>query len=139
MNAWVLSVQALCSLNLMGIIWCIQRCHYPMFERLQSERFQESLEWHGRRITPLVAPLMLGELLCAFWLSITSPGAETRVGMALVAMLWLSTGLIQVPLHSRLSRERHLLSLHRLVRSNWLRTLGWTLRGLLALWMLAAQ
>ncbi len=135
----ILLVQAFCSLNLMGLIWCIQCCHYPMFERLPPERFQESLEWHGQRIAPLVAPLMLVELLCASWLSVHCPGGFTRLGMLIVALLWLSTGLIQVPLHSRLSRERHLPSLQWLVRSNWLRTLGWSLRGLLALWMLRVQ
>ena len=56
-------------------------------------------------------------------------------GFALLAVIWLSTALVQVPCHEALSRAFDSLVHQRLVQTNWLRTAAWSLRGLLALWM----
>ena len=57
------------------------------------------------------------------------------VGLVLTAGIWISTFGIQVPLHRRLAdgfdARVHLL----LVRGNWARTLGWSLRAFLAVAM----
>lgn len=133
----ILLLQAAASLPLAGLIWCIQLVHYPIFARLDRADFPQTLRWHGQRITWIVAPLMLLELIFAFWLWKLQPDGQSLAGLMLVAGLWLSTGLVQVPLHSRLSRQYCPRSLQWLVLSNWLRTLMWTGRGLLSLWMLA--
>jgi hypothetical protein len=52
-----------------------------------------------------------------------------------VALVWLSTAFVQVPLHARLSAGFDTRAHRRLVATNWVRTLSWTARGLLALWM----
>lgn len=136
----LLCLQALASLNMMGLIWCIQWLHYPMFRHLpKHHEFSQTLKWHGRRITWLVAPWMLLELLCASWLLAFPPWPSPLFGwgFALVCALWLSTGLLQVPLHGRLCKHYHLTSLNRLIASNWIRTALWSLRGMLSLFMLA--
>jgi len=44
-----------------------------------------------------------------------------------------------MPLHGRLARDGHLPeTVTALVRSNWLRTLLWSLRAAVAAWMLRA-
>jgi hypothetical protein len=61
------------------------------------------------------------------------------VGLVAIAILWLSTVCVQMPVHARLAREGHVPELiDALVRSNWLRTGVWTLRAVLAAWMLHA-
>ena len=47
----------------------------------------------------------------------------------LVAIIWVSTALIQVPCHNRLVDGFHQPSHRRLVDSNWIRTIAWSLRG----------
>jgi len=134
----VLVLQALASLNLMGLIGCIQWIHYPMFARLDKPEFAASVRWHGERITWLVGPWMLLELICSALLYLFPPWPSSVFGwgLGLVAALWLSTGLLQVPLHSRLSQGYDPLAVRRLVASNWLRTLLWSGRGLLSLYCL---
>ena len=134
----VLVLQALSSLNLMGLIACIQWVHYPMFARLDKREFADSVRWHGERISWLVGPLMLMELVCSLLLYLFPPWPSSVFGwgLGLVVALWCSTGLLQVPLHSRLTRGYDPLALRRLVVSNWLRTLLWSWRGLLSLFCL---
>jgi hypothetical protein len=53
----------------------------------------------------------------------------------LLALIWLSTAVVQVPLHQSLAARYDDSTLRRLVRSNWLRTMAWTARGLLLGWL----
>ena len=43
----------------------------------------------------------------------------------------MSTALVQARLHTRLMDGYDAETIRRLIRTNWLRTLAWTLRGLL--------
>jgi hypothetical protein len=87
--------------------------------------------------TWVVAPLMLIELASAFWLALNmiSPvrPMEAWVGLALVALAWVSTFMLQVPLHDKLARSFDATSAERLVATNWVRTVAWTLRAALCL------
>ncbi len=73
--------------------------------------------------------------LCIFFTSDLSP-ALLWIGLGLLALVWFSTFAWQVPCHNALSKgfdpERHAW----LVRSNWLRTVLWTMRACLALYLL---
>jgi hypothetical protein len=86
---------------------------------------------------------MLVELVTASIVAVWPPAGIGRgpafLGLALVASIWLLTFLVQVPLHGRLAGEGHSPSLvAALVRGNWLRTIAWTARAILAVWMLRA-
>jgi hypothetical protein len=51
----------------------------------------------------------------------------------------LSTALVQVPLHARLrTADAVPRTVDALVQSNWIRTVTWSLRAVLAAWMLFA-
>ena len=135
----LLLTHAAMTLMMTGLIWVIQLVHYPLFAEVGQAGYERYQAEHVRRITWLVAPLMLTELGCALSLAlICSP--EQRVmrfsALALLLLVWVSTALLQVPQHDRLARgwsaEAHL----KLVRSNWLRTLSWSARAWLALLML---
>jgi hypothetical protein len=51
--------------------------------------------------------------------------------LILLAVIWLSTFLVQVPLHNALVGGFDPQVHASLVRSNWIRTLAWSVRGLL--------
>jgi uncharacterized membrane protein len=123
-----------------GLIWMVQVVHYPLFAHVGAEGYEAFHQRHMRLITWIVAPAMLVEAATAAALVAWPPAAgrgTALLGLALVAVLWLSTALLQVPAHTRLARGYDPAAHRRLVHTNWLRTLLWTARGLLALWMLA--
>ncbi len=59
------------------------------------------------------------------------------IGLALLAVVWLSTALLQSPRHRELGGGFDPASHRSLVASNWLRTACWSARGLVVLWMAA--
>jgi len=126
---------------LAGLILTIQWVHYPLFARVGTLSWPAYERGHQTRITFLVGPLMLAELLSAGWLVLHVPPAlpawSLRLGLALAVLVWLSTGLIQSPLHGRLSGTFDARLHRQLVVSNGFRTLAWLLRGGLCVWWLA--
>jgi hypothetical protein len=57
------------------------------------------------------------------------------IGLALVVVVWLSTALLQVPRHTTLGSGFDRGAWSGLVLSNWVRTVAWSARGGLVLWM----
>ena len=65
------------------------------------------------------------------------PAWQVWTGLALVGVIWLSTALLQVPLHNTLAAGFDADVHRRLVATNWIRTVAWSLRSALVLAMLA--
>jgi hypothetical protein len=127
------------TLYLVGAIWIVQILHYPLLEAVGADAYAKYHRRHTSRITPVVAPAMILELLTAIYFVFVSYEAVSAYyfwcGLALVLIIWLSTFLVQVPLHEKLSAGFELDVQRRLVQTNWIRTAAWTLRGALVLWM----
>lgn len=143
MNYPVLLLHGAATLAMVGLIWFVQIVHYPLFAQVGREQFAQ-YEWlHQARTAQVVGPLMLTEALTAtlLLLSDLTPAARNLawIGMALLVVIWLSTVLLQVPLHRRLAAGYDSRSAARLVSSNWLRTIAWTLRGFIAMSLLSAS
>lgn len=122
-----------------GLIWLIQLVNYPLMSLVSEDDFAAYETAHCRRISPVVLPLMTCELVTSTWLCIrplAGVRSELMLGGILVAMLWASTFLIQVPLHARLEKAFCHKSWKQLVLSNWIRTALWSARSLLMSWVL---
>ena len=120
-----------------GLIWFIQINHYPLFSRVGREAFKRYQEEHMRRTTWVVAPLMGIEAVTGILL-LWYPPANTDLatvwcGMVLLAVIWVSTALLQVPRHQRLLGGFDETDHQSLVSSNWIRTLAWTGRSAVCL------
>ncbi|MEM9064608.1 MAG: hypothetical protein AAGB51_03870 [Planctomycetota bacterium] len=136
--AWVLLTHAGSTLFLVGLAWFVFVVHYPLFARIPAESFAGYEAAHVRRTTYVVAPVMLIEFatgLCIFVLAPAWPPG--LVGIALLAAVWGLTFGVQVPQHRRLEAGLDLALVGRLVRTHGIRTLAWTGRGAVAIWMLA--
>ena len=122
-----------------GIIWFVQLVHYPLFARVGSASFAQYEAEHATRTGWVVAPLMGAELLTALlmllgrWRPEAISAGAAAAGAALVVVVWFSTGLIQVPLHHRLTAGYDAQLVARLVATNWIRTAAWTARSALML------
>jgi hypothetical protein len=127
------------TLTMFGVIWVVQLVHYPLFANVGADGFGAYEAAHKVRITYVVFPAMLLELGTAVALVWLRPDAVPPwmvwLGLALVGVVWLSTALVQVPLHTTLSAGFDGDAHARLVATNWVRTLAWTLRAGLTLWM----
>jgi hypothetical protein len=140
MTRGMLLAHAAATWAMLGLIWFVQVVHYPLFARVGAAGFPLYEAAHASRTTLVVGPLMVIELLTAVWLVATMPAGVSRpaawLGLGLVAVIWLSTALLQVPQHNVLARGFDPAAHVLLVTSNWVRTMAWTLRGGLALWLL---
>lgn len=132
-----LSLHLASTLMMTGLIWTIQLVHYPLFASVADDAFPLYIREHMRRITWLVAPLMLCEAASAATLVFLLDAGLARtlaiVGLPLLLVIWCSTAFLQAPCHTRLSRGIEHTTLRRLVITNWIRTAAWSVRGLLAI------
>jgi len=128
------------TLYLVGLIWTVQVLHYPLLADVGADGYAKYHNRHTLRITPVVAPAMILELLTAIYFVFVSFEAINArhfwCGLALVLIIWVSTFLVQVPLHEKLGAGLDIEVQRRLVQTNWIRTAAWTLRGFLVLWMI---
>lgn len=135
-------VHTFATLYMVGLIWFVQISHYPLFAQVGPEGFVEYARAHQRRTTWVVGPPMLAEVATALYFVISDrpplPGWVPWLGLALLVGIWLATALLSVPCHGRLVERRDASVIHRLVQTNWIRTVLWSARGALALWMLVS-
>ena len=125
---------------MVGLIWVIQLVHYPLFAQVGTEQFRIYEGEHTRLITFIVGPVMLIELLSALALLAESPptgvpGWLPWLLVGLLGLVWLSTIFLQIPLHGQLTAGFDIVTHGRLVATNWIRTVAWTLRGVILFWV----
>ncbi len=126
---------------MVGLIWFVQIVHYPLMGKVPASGFVAYSEGHQRRTTWVVGPTMIVEAGCAIVLAFL-PQAHAAdspvrwVGLGLLVLIWTSTFAVQVPLHARLSSGFDERVWRRLVHTNWVRTIAWTGRGMIALLLL---
>jgi|SRR5829696_7290696 hypothetical protein len=115
-----------------GVIWVVQLVLYPSFAEVGEGEWSAYHAAHSRRITPVVAPVMLAHPLVATALLLDRPGPLAAVNLALAAGLLLVTAAVFARLHGRLTPA----AVGRLVRLNVLRTVAWTASAGVALALL---
>ena len=115
------------------LIWLVQVVIYPSFEEVDPDRFHDFHERYMKVISFFVVPLMLVQVGAhGAWvvaaLSGTGLSAAAVVSLLSILLAWLSTAVWSVPCHRSLSGVGNSPELvRRLVRTNWLRTLAWTM------------
>ena len=127
------------TLFMVGVIWFVQIAHYPLLVRIAQNDIPAYEKVHTRLAAWVVGPPMIVELVSGVILLWVRPAGVSSLmawaGVALLAITWCSTQFVQVPCHARLSRAFDPVVHRRLVRTNWVRTVAWSLRGLMVLWM----
>jgi len=140
------ALQLFATLYMTGLIWFVQLVHYPMFADVPEDVFVRYEKVHQARTLWAVGPMMLLELATACAMLWVRPaGVPVWIAWAGLGLLLLvdgSTAVFFGPQHGRLAAGFD-ATLHRqLVDYNWLRTFGWTARGVLLLyagWLAAGR
>lgn len=133
---WLIVSQVVVAAAMMGVIWLVQMLVYPQFLEVGEGNFQNYHAQHMKGISYVVLPLMLAEFglsvfsIWYFWKSDVL--IWVAVASGLTAALWLTTFLIHVPLHVKLEVGYSREAIEKLISTNWIRTVLWTVRvGLL--------
>jgi|LakMenEpi03Aug12_release.lakeMendotaPanAssembly.Ray.scaffolds.fasta_scaffold170219_2 hypothetical protein len=126
------AMQLASTMAMVGVIWVVQLCVYPRFLDIQPDKFVRAHFRHSFWIGVIVAPLMLTELIAAVFLVCAEYGGFVQwVILALTLGTWFSTALIQAPCHTRLLQGYDDVKCSFLIRSNWIRTVLWSVKGML--------
>lgn len=143
MKEYLLLTHVFATWFMTGVIWVVQLMQYPSFQHFREAEFAAGHDRYRVRMAFLATFPMVVEAVTAICLLIYPPvgvtGLELWTGLTLVAVIWISTFALQVPLHERLSGGHDFDAVGRLVSTNWIRTSAWSARSLLvAWWMLKA-
>jgi hypothetical protein len=126
---------------MVGVIWFVQVVHYPLFAKVGATGFAAYSRTHSRLTGFVVGPPMLVEAATAVALVVYRPEGVSALlawtGLVLLALVWASTALLQAPRHQTLGRGLDPASHRFLVASNWVRTVAWSARGVVAIGMAA--
>jgi hypothetical protein len=137
LELYIATAHAVVTWYLVGLIWVIQRVHYPLMHFVDSPQFVEFEKKHTASIGQIVAAPMLFEALMLASLCVVQTGWAERgwqsLGWLLLVIIWGSTFFVQVPIHNALVRGKDTSLIDRLVYTNWIRTVAWTMRGAVAL------
>lgn len=134
---WIFLLHVFFSFYMTGVIWFVQIVHYPLMAKVGSDHFKSYEQSHTMLTTWVVGPQMIIELASGIFL-LWQNGNDSWywVNLALLAVIWGSTFFIQMPLHGRLSEGFQEKLQQKLVRSNWLRTVAWTVRSAILIWLM---
>lgn len=114
---------------LAGLIWTVQLILYPAFAYSDPRQFASLHAMHSSKITAVVGPAMTLELVTAIALFFQEMSHWIwSLNLASIVLIWLWTAFVSMPIHQGLSQGFELDRINRLVRTNWLRTIVWTLR-----------
>ena len=136
---WLLFTHVAVTWSMVGLIWVVQLVHYPLMAVVGSANSVGYQQQHVRRIGWIVMPLMVVEFLsvvaiCMASVHLSAPWLAWA-GATLLGLIWIVTASCSVPAHGVLQAGFQMSAHQHLVRTNWLRTMGWSLRGCIALAM----
>ena len=134
--------QVVGSVGMFGAIWIVQLVHYPLMRFASGPQFTQFETEHRMRISFVVGPLMAVEGVCvlAFFFAPPPglPGWLPWAGAGAEAIAVGATVLVSAPLHERLNAQFDPALLDRLIATNWIRTLAWSVRAGLSIAILVA-
>jgi len=135
-------VQLLFTWSMLGVTAFSQIVHYPLYQQIK-EGFVQYEKSHLRRAGSLVGPIMLLEAITAIFLvGFASQGPVARltvINLILLIFIWLTTFLLSVYQHQRLSVRFSKQVLHELISSNWINAILWLAKGVVLtsiLWLM---
>jgi hypothetical protein len=130
------------SFAMAGIMWFVQIAYYPNLACIGPAEFVRYQHEHIRRVTAVAWTMLIVELATALILPLLAAPVLFRTlaiaNLLLLLVVWYSTWFVQVPLHKVLEQgycdEVH----RRLVQTNWVRTICYTVRGAILLSLMFA-
>lgn len=142
MDNLVLIVNLVSTWTMVGVIWFVQIVHYPLLSIIPVESASSVAVEHQRRTGWVVGAPMFLEGVTTLMLLVMVPSgvawfvpwlAGIPLAVALGATIFLS-----VPRHERMAKQPDPQVGRELVSTNWVRTIAWSLRGVIVAGMVLA-
>ena len=128
----LIKIHLLATAILTGAIWVIQLIHYPVFKYIDKSYFKLFMKFHVRGILIFVLPFMLIEIVSGTYLFIIGHNSILFLfSLVILYLIWISTLLIFSNYHKELQQDKDNDIINKLVKYNWFRALGWTVRLIL--------
>jgi hypothetical protein len=118
-----------------GLCWFVQIVHYPLFRVIESHKFP-TYERKNAITGFITVPVMTIELITGLILLCNHQESIYLLNIILLAFIWLSTMIFQVPIHLKLMNDGSPKLVTKVIRTNWIRTLSWTIRTLLMAYLI---
>ncbi len=115
-----------------GLILTTQIVSYPLFLKVKSKNFANYHSFYVNRISFVVIPVMLIEFFLSILLISINSSYLIIFNFVLILLIFLTTYLIQVPIHNNIKLESNKLLLNRLINTNWIRTIFWFLKSIIS-------
>jgi hypothetical protein len=132
----MITINLILSSMLAMLIWIIQVVHYPSFRFVDEKLFSSFHSFHSRSISYLVMPLLILELIVTATLVSKLPtNLLVLASSFLAAGIWFITFFVSVPCHNILSKTHDSKTIEKLIKTNWIRTLLWTSKMVLAVYL----
>lgn len=127
--------RTIADVGIVMVVWLAQMIMYPSLAHIDEKVF---VTWHRTyswRIAFFVIPLLCGQAIIVAMMIYLGGGVPAILSAAIIALCWASTFGLSVPCHARLQRSgKDMAVIRRLVRTNLIRTILWTLVCLIGLW-----
>lgn len=129
--ALLLNVVSTCVM--VGVIWFVQIVHYPLLAVVPVESAIRVATQHQRTTSFVVGPPMAIEGVTTLYLLVNAPESVwwwlPWVNAIFLAVALGCTVFLSVPRHARMAAHPDAQVGRELVRTNWPRTIAWTLCG----------
>ena len=120
---------------MVGIIWVIQLLHYPTFHFIKQSDYVEFQHFHMQRISFIVVPVMIIEILSGFMLVYYFRSNLFILCLTILLVIWLITFVFFTKLHQSLLGGYDKIIVKKLVQINWSRTVLWSLRLIILIYI----
>ena len=128
-------IQFISNSVLLGIILVTQFITYPSFLSVSEHKFYHFHNKYVNRISFIVIPFMIFELFSLGYISYILNDFLLIKSLIILLSIWLSTFIIMVPLHNKLSLNYEKEIVVKLINYNWLRTILWSMKLVLILYI----
>ena len=124
-------IQLFTSIWMLSVIWFVQIVHYPLFSLIPKIARIEFATKHQYLISWIVVIPMLVELVTIFLIDYSSYEMLWVLSIICLIIIWASTFILQVPCHNQLLINPTDQVILKLIKTNWIRTIFWTLKTIL--------
>ena len=116
-----------------GLIVTTQFVTYPLFSSIDNSGFSKYHINYVNKISRIAGPAMIAELVIASFLLYNFGNLSSKLIFLITLLIFLSTLLIQVPIHNKIKYKANNLLFKKLVMTNWIRTLLWSLKCIVSI------
>ncbi len=128
-------IQLVCNSYLVSLVFMTQFITYPTFLDIDKDKFSEYHQKYVNKISFIVAPVMLIELLTLFIIAYLSSDFLIVKTLILLLVIWMTTFFIMIPSHNRISKSFNKKEIINLINYNWVRTILWSFKLLVIIFL----